>query len=83
MIVVRDLNGGGMSVTNDAESVVAEVFRKHGNHPIVYQDSGGNFDQLVHVAGEFQGFKFLNTKSESDAITLTNQTPANPIPERR
>ena len=46
----------GMSVTNDAESVVAEVVNEHGDKRVVYRDSMGNWDELEHERGKFKDF---------------------------
>ena len=47
-----------LSVTNDAEHVVAEVVKQHGNKAIVYRDTAGQWDILAHTNGMFTGFKF-------------------------
>lgn len=49
----------GMSVTNDAEAVVADVYAKHGDLRIIYMDSQGHWDELVHDKGKFSHFVFL------------------------
>ena len=46
----------GMSVTNDAENVVAEVVNEYGNKKVIYRDSMGNWDELVHTEGTFGCF---------------------------
>ena len=64
-IVIRDAghDQGFMSVTNDAENVVATVLRiaKRLNEPptvrIFYYDSGGRLDELCHADGKFTEFK--------------------------
>ena len=50
----------GMSVTNDAERVVAEVFNLYPNRRIIYRDTTGQWDELLHNHGIFTDFKFLN-----------------------
>lgn len=50
----------GMSVTNDAENVVAEVFNAYPNRRIVYRDTMGCWDELVHNHGIFTGFAPIN-----------------------
>ena len=47
---------GALSVTNDAEAVVAEVLEKYPGHRIFYRDTDGNWDELVHAEGRFTGF---------------------------
>lgn len=46
----------GMSVTNDAENVVAELLAKYPNHRIVYRDTSGDWDELQHDNTQFTGF---------------------------
>lgn len=45
-----------MSVTNDAERVVAEIDRRYANRRIYYRDSMGNWDELKHDGSIFLGF---------------------------
>lgn len=47
---------GPVSVTNDAERVVTDLFRLYGDRRIIYQDTDGNWDELKHVGGNFGGF---------------------------
>jgi hypothetical protein len=49
-------NDVGMSVTNDAENVVADVLRQYPDHRIIYRDTMGQWDELVHFNGKFTGF---------------------------
>lgn len=48
VLVIVDLNQGGMSVTNDIEAVVHGIAREVGDlvwgMPIIYRDSEGNYD---------------------------------------
>ncbi len=55
-VFIIDLNRGNVSVTNDAESVRLRVSKAHGNRRIVYRDSDGNWDELLHDNGNFVGF---------------------------
>lgn len=54
-IYIRDLDIG-MSVTNDAENVVAELAKTHPGKRIVYQDTDGFWDELIHDVGRFIRF---------------------------
>ena len=56
-ITIRDLNGP-VSVTNDAEEVVACFYRAHmENRRLYYYDSDGALDELLHDGkGRFLGF---------------------------
>lgn len=53
VIIIEDLNAGGMSVTNDAENVVTEIFENSGEVikklPIIYLDSEGIWDEIVPI----------------------------------
>ena len=55
-IWIVDLDDGGMSVTNDAESVVAQVVKEYGDKRIIYRDSDGRWDELRHINGVFIGY---------------------------
>ena len=50
VILIEDLNLGGMSVTNDAENVITEIYQKIGEaikgSPILYKDSEGVWDGI-------------------------------------
>lgn len=50
-------DNGWQSVTNDAERVCAGLHVRFPAHRIIYRDSSGVWDELVHSAGIFQGFK--------------------------
>jgi hypothetical protein len=45
-----------MSVTNDAEAVVENLYKEFGDKRFIYQDSMGNWDELVHARGVFIDF---------------------------
>lgn len=46
-----------VSVTNDAEAVVAHVDRHFPGRRIFYRDTMGNWDELVHDRAKFIGFE--------------------------
>lgn len=57
LVLIRDDDlGDRPSITNDAEAVVSDVFRRYGDKRIDYIDSMGGRDQLVHTNGVFTGF---------------------------
>lgn len=56
IVYIVDLNLGNVSVTNDAENVVQILNRRYPDYQIVYQDSTGDWDELVHSHGVFTGF---------------------------
>lgn len=45
-----------MSVTNDAECVVREIAGAYPGKRIIYRDSMGQWDELLHKNGEFVDF---------------------------
>lgn len=47
---------GGRSVTNDAEAVCKEMHGRYPHHRIIYRDSDGRWDELVHRSGLFKGY---------------------------
>lgn len=47
---------GGRSVTNAAEQVVADLLAKHPGRRIVYRDTDGTWDELVHDGTKFATF---------------------------
>jgi hypothetical protein len=47
---------GTMSVTNDAEAVVAAVYANYTGRRIFYRDTEGRWDELVHKDGVFVDF---------------------------
>lgn len=52
VICIEDLNQGRMSVTNDAENVLSEIYlSKIGEaikkYPIIYKDSEGIWDRMI------------------------------------
>ncbi len=60
-LVIRDLGPWHLflSVTNDAENVVAELFMKgklYGSRRLFYFDSDGIKDEIVQHDGHFLGF---------------------------
>lgn len=44
------------SVTNDAEAVVQSLANRYGTRRIIYKDTMGRFDELVHERGVFKHF---------------------------
>lgn len=68
IVIIDSDTAGTMSVTNDAESVVAEVVKRFGVYPIVYRDSAGTWDGLAHNDGVFTGFIALNAEDSDTAV---------------
>lgn len=57
-----------MTVTNDAEEVVAEVLAAHGNLPVVYRDTEGCWDALRHDGERFTSFGVIESDYVRQAI---------------
>ena len=51
IVFIRDLNMGGMSVTNDAENVYGRVRTTYGAVRVVYQDSEGEWFEIKLITG--------------------------------
>jgi hypothetical protein len=65
-IYIKD-NDTGKTVTNDAPWVLAELMRRFGisKKRVLYMDTSGMIDELVHEDGVFKGFKPGFVKNES------------------
>ena len=55
--ITDECNGSQLSVTNDAERVCEELNKSHPGFRIIYKDTNGDWDEIVHVDGVFQGFR--------------------------
>jgi len=56
VLLIEDLNGP-MSVTNDAENVVADLLAAgYASFRFLYRDSMGQWDELLHNGFRFTGF---------------------------
>jgi hypothetical protein len=68
---IADANQGGMSVTNDAEHVVAELLETRQLLPsqrLLYRDTASSWDELLHDGRRFIGFRHIGGDSFGDAI---------------
>lgn len=77
VIVIIDLDGP-VSVTNDAEAVVAAVMAKEKAAPpprIVYRDTEGRWDGLRVQGGRFAGFVILGCSTRQAAVDLAKGRP--------
>ena len=57
-------NDGPVSVTNDAEAVCRFLDDHYPSHRIVYRDTQGDWDELLHNNGVFTGFGPYRENSE-------------------
>ncbi len=72
-VIIRDKNTGRRSVTNDAESVVKDLYDRgilQAGQRLFYYDSDGRLDEIGHLCGEFTGFRALG-KYEREVIEAT------------
>lgn len=60
IFITDKYKSGFVSVTNAAEEVVAKIAETDRDRKIVYVDTGGRWDELVHDKGEFKGFGLHN-----------------------
>jgi hypothetical protein len=70
VIALVDL-GCSMTITNDAEAVVAELFRRgilQNGGRVIYQDTEGRWDELHVDGGRFAGFVHLGQWGLEDAL---------------
>ena len=76
-ICVFDKNQAGcMSVTNDAENVIADLVKAGYDlaaNRVIYRDSDGIWDELVVRAGKFAGFAVLRAKTVEAAIVAARE----------
>lgn len=57
-VFIIDRNESGtLSVTNDAERVCKALAAEFGDRRIIYRDTSGDWDELVHANGVFVGFR--------------------------
>jgi hypothetical protein len=56
IVFIRDLDLGGRSVTNDAEQVYDECQKAHGACRVVYQDSDGEWWEIVATDHAWEGY---------------------------
>lgn len=70
-ILVED-QGTGMSVTNDAEEVVHALSRlvPLTGKRILYRDTDGRWDELLHTGPTFTGFAPLGAPDQATAIAI-------------
>lgn len=64
-IFIIDLNTG-KSITNDAENVVRKINKSYPGRRIIYRDTDGKWDELVHKEGEFITFKEYSEEKEKE-----------------
>lgn len=61
-ILIKDLNIGNRSVTNDVENVVADLIEKLNGKRLFYQDTMYCIDEILIRNNKFFGFRFGGPK---------------------
>ncbi len=74
VLAIVDLDDGDMSVTNDAEAVVAFLADReyiYEDTRLIYRDSCGIWDELRHDGnGRFLGFKVIHARTMAEASSI-------------
>jgi hypothetical protein len=74
ILVLVDANAGDRSITNDAEAVIADLAQQYDlaftNYAVIYRDTDGIWDELVHADGRFAGFQPLRQTELDAAIAI-------------
>lgn len=72
VVCIVDANDGGLSVTNDAENVIADMVAGGllTTQPVIYCDSEGRWDVLLVEGGRFAGFAPIGATSREHAIAV-------------
>ena len=72
VLVLIDKDTGGRSLTNDIDNVVRTLIKDNPDYSakkIIYRDSMGIFDQVIHSDGQFKRFKSLGQLTDlNDAL---------------
>jgi hypothetical protein len=75
ILLLEDTADGALSVTNDAENVIADLADKEllcnpsGQlRRVAYLDSFGRWDEILHDGSEFVAFSMLGSRTQQDAI---------------
>ena len=68
-LIIKDLNLGRMSVTNDIENVLNEIGKVIilDLYKIIYEDSDGMFDAVLTYQNEFTDYYILGVWSKEEA----------------
>lgn len=65
-VFILDPNTPGQpSITNAAEEVTREVFSCWGDKRVIYRDSEGRWDELMHSNGHFTGYSPISDRDRA------------------
>lgn len=71
--------GGGKTITNDAENVVADLVRAGFLNPttrVIYLDSCAVWDELLVRHGRFVGFQSIGAEDRAAALDWVKANPS-------
>jgi hypothetical protein len=60
MLIIKDLNLGSMSVTNDAKNVVKDLSARLNGRPLYYYDSDGQPGELKYTCAHSGDAEFVS-----------------------
>lgn len=69
----------GPSLTNCAEEVLTlalEYCSEVGDTRLIYRDSEGVWDEIVHIDGKFVGFHLLRAQTVGEAVAMIEEERA-------
>ena len=75
VLIIEDSDLGNRSVTNDIQNVLQAIKTDLDFLPetIIYKDSEGNFDGVMHEQGKFKRFYPVNEPNLLDALEKVSQ----------
>ena len=75
VLIIEDSDLGNLSVTNDIHNVLATIKNDLEFLPevVIYKDSEGNFDGVMHEQGKFKRFYPVNESELEKALEKVSQ----------
>lgn len=70
VFAIVDQDGGGRSITNDADAVIREIADRIVGKRLIYRDTDGRWDEICHLDGRFTGFKPVGADSLQAALCM-------------
>lgn len=72
VLIIRDLDRGGRSVTNDADGVIMDLAKRGllcDGMRVIYRDSSGEWDEMLHRGGLFSTFRAIPADARTNVAT--------------
>lgn len=69
VLIIRDLDRGGRSVTNDGDGVIMDLAKRgllKDGMRVIYRDSSGEWDEMLHRGGLFSTFRAIPADARTD-----------------